>query len=144
MAGNLETFLARQQQRGRPVPVFVERSMRAFLECGVLAGSDRTRLERLCRHTARPPLAIDRLELLSDGRLRYRFKRVWRNGTTHAVFEPLQLLERLSVLVPVPRANLIRYHGVMAPAAKWRPLVVPGGPASGDNGSTAGVDASGE
>ena len=37
MAGNLETFLARQQQRCRPVPVFVEREMRAFLECGVLA-----------------------------------------------------------------------------------------------------------
>ena len=37
MAGNLETFLARQQERGRPVPAFGEREMRAFLECGVLA-----------------------------------------------------------------------------------------------------------
>jgi hypothetical protein len=33
---NLETFLARQQQRGRPVPEFVEDEFRAFLQCGVL------------------------------------------------------------------------------------------------------------
>ena len=35
MAGNLETFLARQQRRGRPVPVFVEREMRAFFALAV-------------------------------------------------------------------------------------------------------------
>jgi hypothetical protein len=33
---------------------------------------DRRRLERLCRHVARPPLAIDRLESMVDGRLAYR------------------------------------------------------------------------
>jgi len=37
IAGNLETFLARQQERGRHVPQFVERELRAFLQCGVLA-----------------------------------------------------------------------------------------------------------
>ena len=37
VARNLETFLARQQERGRNVPQFVERELRAFLECGVLA-----------------------------------------------------------------------------------------------------------
>jgi hypothetical protein len=34
---HLETFLARQQERDRPVPCFVERELRSFLECGVLA-----------------------------------------------------------------------------------------------------------
>jgi len=33
----LETFLARQRHEGRPVPGFVERELRAFLDCGVLA-----------------------------------------------------------------------------------------------------------
>lgn len=33
----LETFLARAQERGRPVPRFVARELRAFLHCGVLA-----------------------------------------------------------------------------------------------------------
>lgn len=37
MAGNLETVLATQQQQGRDLPRFVEREMRAFLTCGVLA-----------------------------------------------------------------------------------------------------------
>jgi len=33
----LETFLARARRRGHPVPRFVEREFRAYLECGVLA-----------------------------------------------------------------------------------------------------------
>src|SRR5947207_1314804 len=37
IAGHLETFLARQQERGREVPQFIEREMRAYLSCGVLA-----------------------------------------------------------------------------------------------------------
>jgi hypothetical protein len=34
---HLETFLARQRERDRPVPRFVERELRSFLACGVLA-----------------------------------------------------------------------------------------------------------
>jgi len=37
IAGHLETFLAHQRERGREVPHFVEREMRAYLSCGVLA-----------------------------------------------------------------------------------------------------------
>ena len=37
VAENIESFLARQQERGRVVPRFVERELRAFLDCGVLA-----------------------------------------------------------------------------------------------------------
>jgi hypothetical protein len=37
VAGNLETFLALQSERDRPVPRFVERELRNFLDCGVLA-----------------------------------------------------------------------------------------------------------
>jgi len=33
----LETFLARAQERERPVPRFVERELRSFLRCGILA-----------------------------------------------------------------------------------------------------------
>jgi hypothetical protein len=41
---------------------------------------DRRRLERLCRYVARPPLALERLEEMHDGRLAYRLKTPWRNG----------------------------------------------------------------
>jgi hypothetical protein len=34
VAEHLETFLARQQDRG-PIPKFVEREFRSFLECGI-------------------------------------------------------------------------------------------------------------
>lgn len=37
VAGNLETFLALQSERNRSVPRFVERELRSFLDCGVLA-----------------------------------------------------------------------------------------------------------
>lgn len=37
VAGNIECFLERQQERGRVVPRFVERELRAFLDSGVLA-----------------------------------------------------------------------------------------------------------
>jgi len=35
VAENLATFLAGRQLRGRPVPLFVVRDFRAFLDCGV-------------------------------------------------------------------------------------------------------------
>ena len=35
----------------------------------------------------------------------------YRDGTTHVVLEPLDLLARLAGLVPLPQAHLIRYHG---------------------------------
>jgi len=86
---------------------------------------DRMRLERLCRYAGRPPLATERLSLLPDGRLLYRLKRRWRDGTAHMIFEPLELVEKLAALVPPPRFNLVRYHGVLAPSAAWRPLIIP-------------------
>ena len=90
-----------------------------------IAARDRDRLERLFRYAARPPVSMDRLEALPDGRLRYGLKTAWRNGTTHAIFEPLQFLEKLAALVPTPRAHLVRYHGLLGPAAKWRPSILP-------------------
>ena len=87
---------------------------------------DRRRLERLCRYVARPPLALERLEEMHDGRLAYRLKTPWRDGTTHVVMERTELLERLAPLVPPPRAHQVRYHGVLAPCASGRDRVVPG------------------
>ena len=86
---------------------------------------DRMRLERLARYAGRPPVATARLSLLPDGRLLYRLKRRWRDGTSHVIFEPLELVEELAALVPPPRFNLVRYGGVLAPGARWRPLVIP-------------------
>ena len=36
------------------------------------------------------------------------------------------MLEKLAALVPPPRLNLVRYHGVLAPNATDRAQIVPG------------------
>ena len=38
-----------------------------------------------------------------------------------------ELIEKLAALVPPPRLNLVRYHGILAPNARARCLVVPTG-----------------
>jgi len=42
------------------------------------------------------------------------------------MLSPTELIEKLVALVPPPRRNLIRYHGVLAPAAADRAQIVPG------------------
>jgi hypothetical protein len=85
---------------------------------------DRERLERLCQYLCRPPLGQGRLKELRDGRIAVALQRPWADGTTHLVFTPMELLQRLVPLVPRPRINLLLYHGVLAPNAPWRREVV--------------------
>ncbi len=87
--------------------------------------NDRDGLEHLARYLARPPIAVDRLSLLSDGRVALRFKRPFSDGTEAVVFTPFELIERLLPLVPRPRKHAIRFHGILAPAAGYRSKVVP-------------------
>ena len=98
---------------------------------------DRDRLEKLCRYMARPAIARERLSWRSDGRLSYHLKRPWSDGTTHVVFEPSELLEKLCALVPAPNKNLVRYSGVFAPNAKWRSMIVPSETTNGNSLSEA-------
>jgi hypothetical protein len=93
-------------------------------------GTDRERLEQLCRYLLRPAVAQDRLRLTEDGRVVLELKTSWADGTSHLVFEPLDLLARLAALVPRPRVNLILYHGLLAPHARLRAAVVSYGAAA--------------
>ena len=61
-----------------------------------------------------------------------QLKRAWSDGTTHLLFEPVEFLEKLAALTPRPAINLILYHGVLAPHARWRPDVVAYGRPKGD------------
>ena len=65
------------------------------------------------------------------------------DGTTHLIFEGVELIGRLVALVPPPRSHQIRFHGVFAPNGKLRSRIVPQlkpGPCEHD----AGVDDDGE
>jgi hypothetical protein len=85
----------------------------------------REKLERLCRYVSRPPIAEERLTLTASGPVRYTLKTPYRDGTTHIVLEPLDLMARLAALVPPPRMHLTRFHGVFAPHGKLRAAVTP-------------------
>ncbi len=107
------------------------------LHCGIAAKAhQRSKLERLCRYIARPALATERLSLTGQGNIRYRLKTPYRDGTTHVIFEPLDFIARLAALVPKPRVNLTRFHGVFAPNSHLRSRVTPGSGARHGRGDT--------
>src|SRR5271154_4458674 len=66
----------------------------------------REKLERLCRYVSRPPVASERLALTASGQVRYTLKTPYRDGTTHIVLEPLDLMARLAALVPTPASSV--------------------------------------
>ncbi|MGM0578741.1 MAG: transposase, partial [Myxococcota bacterium] len=115
----------RRPRSERPKPPLCVRSDGFDLHAATrVVGHRRDELERLCRYILRPPISYDRLDFLPDGRLELALPRTWSDGTRSFVFSPLTFIARLVPLVPRPRANLFRYHGVLAPAAAWRADVV--------------------
>jgi hypothetical protein len=86
---------------------------------------ERKKLERLYRYVSRPAVSEKRLSLTPNGNVRYQLKTPYRDGTTHVIFEPLDFIARLAALVPKPRVNLTRFHGVFAPNSQHRALVTP-------------------
>lgn len=109
-----------------------------------IAAHERKRLEHLCRYITRPALANERVRCDASGQVVLELKTPWRDGTTHLVMSPLQLLQRLAALVPRPRLHLIRFHGVLAPNAKLRARVVPNGPLEPGRDNAPGPRACGE
>jgi hypothetical protein len=67
-------------------------------------------------------------------------KTPYRDGTTHIVMSPLEFMQRLAALVPRPRLNLIRFHGVLAPNAKLRSEIIPGNKKNKSNVSDTNDD----
>jgi len=74
---------------------------------------------QLCRYITRPAIANKRLIRNRAGQVVLQLKSPYKDGTTHIVMEPLEFMERLAALVPRPRLHLIRFHGVLAPNAKF-------------------------
>jgi hypothetical protein len=54
-----------------------------------------------------------------------QLKTPYSDGTTQVIFEPLDFIAKLAALVPKPRVNLTRFHGVFAPNSKHRVDVTP-------------------
>ena len=118
------TALAGEEPRNERVAKATGFSLHAGVSC---EAHQRDLRERLCRYIARPAVAEKRLTVNAQGKVVYLLKTPYRDGTTHVVFEPLDFIARLAALVPRPRVNLTRYHGVLAPNHRWRAEVTPSG-----------------
>ena len=97
-------------------------SRHAETRCGA---NQRDQLEKLCRTITRPAIANERLSMNERGQVIVRFKQPFRDGTTQVMLDPLDFIARLAALVPRPRLNLTRFHGVFAPNGKHRKRIVP-------------------
>jgi hypothetical protein len=86
----------------------------------VVPGRDRARLERVCRYALRPPVANDRIRLTDQGQVLLELRHRWADGTSHLLFDPVELLERLAALTPRPRINLVLYYGLLGARSAWR------------------------
>jgi Putative transposase len=67
----------------------------------------------------------ERLTLDANGDLLYTFTRPWSDGTTGIKLSPLELLEKLSALVPLPRVHQVRYAGCLAAHRNLRGAITP-------------------
>jgi hypothetical protein len=90
-----------------------------------IGAADRPGLEHLCRYIARPAISNGRISIdHKSGKIVYKLKRAYGNGTTHLRFTAEDFIKKLIALVPPPRVNLTRYHGVLGPHSKLRKKVV--------------------
>jgi hypothetical protein len=80
---------------------------------------------QLIRSTARGAVSLERLEADANGDLLSTFTRPWSDGTIGITLAPLERLEKLAALVPLPRLHLVRYGGCLAPHSQLRRLITP-------------------
>jgi Putative transposase/Transposase zinc-binding domain len=85
----------------------------------------RDQLEQLIRYTARGAVSLERLQADANGDLLYTFTHPWSDGTTGITLSPLELLEKLAALVPLPHVHLVRYGGCLAPHSHLRGAILP-------------------
>jgi hypothetical protein len=85
----------------------------------------RDQLARLMRYTARGAVSLERRAEDAHGDLVYTLTKPCSDGTTGITLSPLELLEKLAALVPLPRVHLVRYAGCLAPHSQLRGAIIP-------------------
>jgi hypothetical protein len=76
---------------------------------------NRSGLEKLCRYICRGALSKERISLDENGMVVLKLKSSYTDGTTHLKFSPQAFIKRIISLIPKPRTNMVRYHGLFAP-----------------------------
>jgi hypothetical protein len=90
-----------------------------------IAKDYRDRLRQLCKYLLRPPIAENRLKKVNQGEILFEMKTTWGDGTRAILFSPKELIEKLVAIIPQPRIHQVRFHGILAPSATDRSMVVP-------------------
>ena len=85
----------------------------------------RDQLACLIRSTARGAVSLERLAQEANGDLVSTCTHPWSDGTTGMRLAPLELLEKLAALVPLPHVHLVRYGGCLAPHSHLRGAIRP-------------------
>jgi len=70
-------------------------------------------------------VSLERLTQDVNGDLVYTFTHPWSDGTTGIRLSPMELIEKLAALVPLPRMHLVRYGGCLAPHSHLRGAIIP-------------------
>ena len=70
-------------------------------------------------------MSLERLEHDAHGDLVSTFTHPWSDGTTGMRLSPVELLEKLAALVPLPRVHLVRYGGCLASHSHLRGAIIP-------------------
>jgi hypothetical protein len=82
-------------------------------------------------------VSLERLQENANGDLVYTFTHPWSDGTTGIRLSPLELLEKLAALVPLPHVHLVRYGGCLAPHSHLRHAIMPSPRQQGMDGEDA-------
>ena len=70
-------------------------------------------------------MSLERLAEDANGDLVYTFTKPWSDGTTGITLSPLELVEKLAAIVPLPRVPLVRSAGCLAPHSTLREAIIP-------------------
>jgi len=84
---------------------------------------DRAGLERLLRYCGRPPFVSENFKTYRD-KIVYTLPKPTREGMRLIQLTPLELISRLSKLIPDPRCHQHHYHSIFAPNAPFRKELV--------------------
>jgi hypothetical protein len=87
----------------------------------------------VCRYITRPAIAEQRLSFIGNGKVVVELKSSYDDGTTHVILSPMEFIGRLVLLVPKPRLNLTRFHGVFSPNSRLRKQIIPAQSVQGES-----------
>jgi hypothetical protein len=86
---------------------------------------DRDGLEKLIRYVGRGAISQERISLNDKGEILYELKNNY-DGASHVLLSPMELMEKLSAIVPPPYKHQVNYYGCLSSHSNLRPLIVPG------------------